>query len=115
MQSFETPRYNAAKNTFRQSFIEGYEEGRRQLAAGQAERMDDVPEVFEIIVPRTKVLDDEWQPYVPNFREEGRRAALATRRTKEAKLDDSEAREGSELAFTRNDFRWWVILNPAGE
>ncbi len=114
MQSFEIRRYKDAKNTFRQSFIEGYEEGKHQLAAGQPERMDDVPEVFEIDVPRTNVLDDAWRPYVPRFREEGRRAALATRRTKEARLDDSEAREGSEPAFKRNVFRWKVILNPAG-
>ena len=109
MQDFEIPRYNAALAAFDQAFNGGYAEGLKQLASG-TERV--AQPILEIDVPRNTVLDGEWHPAVPLFREAGRVAALAVRRVGTARLDASQATESSHLCFMENKFRWHVILNP---
>lgn len=105
LQAFEVPRYEAAVAAFQQAFTTEYEEAKRKLAAGELVRLSGgVDSVFTVEVPRNAVLDDQWQGYSFRFTEAGRLAALASRRTGEARL------EGPTWEWSTPTLTWAVVL-----
>jgi hypothetical protein len=103
----EEARYEAALAAFAQAFAQGYAEGKRLLATDATRPDVDFP--FEIDIPRSAVLADQWKDYVRHFEQAGMRAALSLQRKGEAKLDPTEACEGSALAFFEGTYRWYVV------
>lgn len=87
-------------------FAAGYREGESQLAAGEAERLQEVDEIESFFTDRNPILDGEWNVYRASFRERGLAAALAARRTGTAILT------GPEADFMRPRLIWTVVLNP---
>ena len=109
MQDFEVPRYESACKAFSEAFEQGYAIGKRELGAG-AEAVDDgLP--FYIDVPKNDVLDDVWSKHIALFVEAGRRAARASRRQHEAKLDPHDAHPDGRHAFT--GVLRWTAIEPA--
>jgi hypothetical protein len=68
---------------------------------------------FEIDVPRSAVLDNEWTSYVRHFERAGRNAALSLLRKGEAELDATEAHDGGAMAFFEDTYRWYVVDRPS--
>jgi hypothetical protein len=112
MQDFEIPRYNNAKQAFGEAFHRGLAQGLAALAIDKMDRDPGVPEAFFIDVPRNDVLDNVWQEHCQAFAEAGRRAAYASRRRGEPKLDTSQATDQHWETSLRNVYRWVVVLNP---
>lgn len=112
MQPFEKPRYEQAVKTFSEAFDRAYAAAKRDLQAGKAE-LADIDSVFHVEVSRNDVLDNEWAKYSMLFEEAGRRAALARRRTGEAKLDAADAHPDGRHAAHSGNLRWTVILNAS--
>jgi hypothetical protein len=111
-EAVQLPERDAARLAFRLAFYEGVEEGMRELDAGRAKRIADVPNRFPVEVDFFKIDDKVWQPFCAEFKEAGRGAALSDKRTGTPELDDSEAHERSQPAFDHHAFRWWAIVNP---
>jgi hypothetical protein len=105
MQDSEKSRYESAAAAFRKAFVGAYVEAKRELEEGTAQPLTDVGPVIAIDVPRSDVLDDQYQGYLPRFAEAGRQAALAARRKGESTLMPPD--EGWSTAT----LRWNVVLN----
>jgi hypothetical protein len=103
MEDVEVPRYNAALKAFSDAFNKGYTEGKQLRAVG--EPLLDIESVFTVEVPSDDVLDNRWHSYCDTFKDAGRRAALARRRTAEAALSTSPERD-----LMTDNFRWFVHL-----
>lgn len=109
MQDFEIPRYERALVELEKAFYAGLTQGKQQLADDTAQALPDIDGVFHIEVPRHDVLDDEWGGYTAVFKEHGRRAALATRRSvDEPKLFRPDPND--QHTFMMNEYRWTVNL-----
>jgi hypothetical protein len=115
MQVFEKPRYERALAAFADGFARAYAAAKQELASGTVNALGDTDSVFYVDVPRDDVLDDEWSHYTALFEEAGRVAALAKRRTGEAKLDAADADPDGRHAAVEGKLRWTVILNPRSE
>ena len=107
MQDFDESRYEAALSAFTEAFARGYADGKRLLT--QDATRPDVAFPFEVDVPRTAVLDNQWTEYVQRFEHAGLYAALSLQRKGEARLDGTEACDGSAMAFFENTYRWYVV------
>lgn len=111
MEPFEIPRWEQAKQEFAQEFRRGYGEGKAALSTGAEQRRSDVSSVFYVDVPLDDVLDGLHQRHLGLFYAAGRDAALASRRTGEAVLDDGTVHPDSREARFDSRLRWVVRLN----
>jgi hypothetical protein len=111
MNEQEKLHYVAARSAFIAAFEQNYAEGKRQLAEGKAEALRGVERVFYVEVPSDDVVQDRWREHVAKFEQAGRRAALAWRRTREARLDSASADPSGVHASATGTLRWTVTVN----
>jgi hypothetical protein len=111
MQDFEKLRHTAALTAYRQAFLKSYEESKRALDERATGPDPSVPSIFYLEVPCDDVLDGLWQQYLPKFHDAGRLAAIASKRQREAVLDETSAQDNANT-LARGTFQWRVVLNP---
>ena len=109
MQTFEKLRYEAALKGFQDAFDRGYAEGERLLSQDDDVTRSEARIPFPIDVPRTSILDDEWQAWIPHFEYAGKSAALSARRVHEAKLDDALSNPDHPDSLREHRCRWHVV------
>jgi len=109
MQDLEKLRYEAALKAFRQAFERSYADGKRLLLEDDDLTRSDVRLPFAIDVPLTAVLDGDCDEWTSLFEHAGKQAALSARRTREAKLDESESHPDGSVALTHHACRWHVV------
>lgn len=99
--------FDAAREAFTDAFTRGYIEGKRLLTQDITRPSVEFP--FEIDVPRSAVIDDQWRQYVPQFQQAGLQAAMSLQRKGDAQLDATEACDSSVMACFEDTYRWYVV------